>query len=351
MCRLRGLAGWLAVSGLTATASVSLPRTPNPYADRIGIRAADGKCGASEDGRLFRRAGGLCLAASGGGPDASFFVGTDDGAIHKAAPHFAEQTLVTLRGHRAPVTSVKLRREDSLQQCHGIPLREERSVPLLRSDSCQSLQRRLFAKLLERPHSAPLERRRGDFASNRGVEGPAPPLSSVRRRLVSPRALRRRTASDPGFSAARILEACVFAFFQEPRGVHLFLRRVSRRPFRVVGLGRTLGRSRLQSVFEADEGRGQKALLHSSAVGQRIRRALPRLLFGQTIERSLLEVSFGNCRFAPSVPIIAVADDEGSVSLVALRGEELPETSSEEQRTALAKAVEAAAQDARLLEA
>ncbi|KAL3667671.1 hypothetical protein V7S43_007224 [Phytophthora oleae] len=95
---------WSLKKGLSYSDLMTLKRSPNPLLGGVGT-AATGTNGAGGvgDGVISRQASGRCLAFASRGDPSVYFVGTEDGLIHKCSVSYNEQYLQTYIGHTGPV--------------------------------------------------------------------------------------------------------------------------------------------------------------------------------------------------------------------------------------------------------
>ncbi|KAK1942870.1 WD repeat-containing protein 78 [Phytophthora citrophthora] len=95
---------WSLKKGLSYSDLMTLKRSPNPLLGGVGT-AATGTNGAGGigDGIISRQASGRCLAFASRGDPSVYFVGTEDGLIHKCSVSYNEQYLQTYIGHTGPV--------------------------------------------------------------------------------------------------------------------------------------------------------------------------------------------------------------------------------------------------------
>ncbi|KAE8903820.1 hypothetical protein PF005_g7212 [Phytophthora fragariae] len=92
---------WSLKKGLSYSDLMTLKRSPNPLLGGAGTAAA-GANGIG-DGVISRQASGRCLAFASRGDPSVYFVGTEDGLVHKCSVSYNEQYLQTYVGHTGPV--------------------------------------------------------------------------------------------------------------------------------------------------------------------------------------------------------------------------------------------------------
>ncbi|GMF41800.1 unnamed protein product [Phytophthora fragariaefolia] len=95
---------WSLKKGLSYSDLMTLKRSPNPLLGGTGTAAA-GANGVNSigDGVISRQASGRCLAFASRGDPSVYFVGTEDGLVHKCSVSYNEQYLQTYIGHTGPV--------------------------------------------------------------------------------------------------------------------------------------------------------------------------------------------------------------------------------------------------------
>eukprot|EP00644_Phytophthora_capsici_P009169 jgi/Phyca11/541427/estExt2_Genewise1Plus.C_PHYCAscaffold_60767 len=89
---------WSLKKGLSYSDLMTLKRSPNPLLGGTGTNGA-----GVGDGVISRQASGRCLAFASRGDPSVYFVGTEDGLIHKCSVSYNEQYLQTYIGHTGPV--------------------------------------------------------------------------------------------------------------------------------------------------------------------------------------------------------------------------------------------------------
>ncbi|RLN96293.1 hypothetical protein BBJ28_00009328 [Nothophytophthora sp. Chile5] len=102
---------WSLKKGLSFSDLMTLKRAPNPLLGGVGAAAAaasggatgPGAAGGGGDGVISRQASGRCLAFASRGDPSVYFVGTEDGLVHKCSVSYNEQYLQTYVGHTGPV--------------------------------------------------------------------------------------------------------------------------------------------------------------------------------------------------------------------------------------------------------
>ncbi|GMF18650.1 unnamed protein product [Phytophthora lilii] len=95
---------WSLKKGLSYSDLMTLKRSPNPLLGGAGTAAAGTNgVGGVGDGVISRQASGRCLAFASRGDPSVYFVGTEDGLVHKCSVSYNEQYLQTYIGHTGPV--------------------------------------------------------------------------------------------------------------------------------------------------------------------------------------------------------------------------------------------------------
>jgi len=131
---------WSLAKGLSFSDLMTLKRVANPLLGRAASSASDG----SDAGVLSRQASGQCIDFCP--TDASvYYVGTEDGLIHKCSASYNEQYLQTYAGHAGPVYQLAVSPfcPDLLLSCSGdwsVKLWHEREAQELLSFRSVDLQ-------------------------------------------------------------------------------------------------------------------------------------------------------------------------------------------------------------------
>jgi WD40 repeat protein len=95
---------WSLKKGLSYSDLMTLKRAPNPLLGGAGTAATGTNGGGGgSDGVISRQASGRSLAFANQGDPAVYFVGTEDGLVHKCSVSYNEQYLQTYVGHTGPV--------------------------------------------------------------------------------------------------------------------------------------------------------------------------------------------------------------------------------------------------------
>ncbi|KAG7397131.1 WD repeat-containing protein 78 [Phytophthora boehmeriae] len=97
---------WSLKKGLSYSDLMTLKRAPNPLLGGVGTAATGtngGGGGGGNDGVISRQASGRCLTFASRADPSVYFVGTEDGLVHKCSVSYNEQYLQTYIGHSGPV--------------------------------------------------------------------------------------------------------------------------------------------------------------------------------------------------------------------------------------------------------
>ncbi|OWZ06812.1 Axonemal Inner Arm I1 Intermediate Chain Dynein [Phytophthora megakarya] len=95
---------WSLKKGLSFSDLMTLKRAPNPLLGGPGTAATGTNgVGGGTDGVISRQASGRSLAFASQGDPSVYFVGTEDGLVHKCSVSYNEQYLQTYIGHTGPV--------------------------------------------------------------------------------------------------------------------------------------------------------------------------------------------------------------------------------------------------------
>ncbi|KAG3114599.1 hypothetical protein PI124_g6690 [Phytophthora idaei] len=95
---------WSLKKGLSYSDLMTLKRAPNPLLGGPGTAAAGTNgVGGGTDGVISRQASGRSLAFASQGDPSVYYVGTEDGLVHKCSVSYNEQYLQTYIGHTGPV--------------------------------------------------------------------------------------------------------------------------------------------------------------------------------------------------------------------------------------------------------
>ncbi|KAG7387022.1 WD repeat-containing protein 78 [Phytophthora pseudosyringae] len=98
------VAEWSLKKGLSYSDLMTLKRAPNPLLGGAGTAATGTNgIGGGNDGVISRQASGRSLAFASQGDPSVYFVGTEDGLVHKCSVSYNEQYLHTYIGHTGPV--------------------------------------------------------------------------------------------------------------------------------------------------------------------------------------------------------------------------------------------------------
>ncbi|EEY54122.1 Axonemal Inner Arm I1 Intermediate Chain Dynein [Phytophthora infestans T30-4] len=95
---------WSLKKGLSYSDLMTLKRAPNPLLGGPGTAATGvNGVGGGTDGVISRQASGRSLAFASQGDPSVYYVGTEDGLVHKCSVSYNEQYLQTYIGHTGPV--------------------------------------------------------------------------------------------------------------------------------------------------------------------------------------------------------------------------------------------------------